>query len=395
MNKPLKQSEFVTLIALVTSLSALAIDAMLPALSTITDELNLVDPNRAQLVISFIFIGMCIGQLIYGPVSDAIGRRKPLIVGLLIFIAGSFISAVSLNFEVMLIGRLLQGLGAASTRVVTTAIIRDYYSGNSMAKVMSLIMMIFVIVPAVAPSLGQLILLKYNWRAIFYLLMGLSILGLIWFCIRMPESLTPSKRRSISFNNLKEATIETLTNKNSMVYTISAGLIFGAFIGYLSSSAQIFDDVFDQKENFPILFGTLALSIGSASFFNAKLVDKIGMKCLTLNALKALSTLAATYITISYFTDSSSNLVLFLGYMLLSFFCIGILFGNFNALAISPLGHIAGIATAIISSVQTFIFLIFGTVIGQLYNLTVYPLVIGFLILSTLSFILIKKFTTN
>lgn len=395
MNKPLKQSEFVTLIALVTSLSALAIDAMLPALSTITDELKLADPNRAQLVISFIFIGMCIGQLIYGPVSDAIGRRKPLIVGLVIFIAGSFISAVSLNFEVMLIGRLLQGLGAASTRVVTTAIIRDYYSGNSMAKVMSLIMMIFVIVPAVAPSLGQLILLKYDWRAIFYLLMGLSILGLIWFYIRMPESLVASKRRSISFNNLKEATIETLTNRNSMVYTISAGLIFGAFIGYLSSSAQIFDDVFNQKKNFPILFGTLALSIGSASFFNAKLVDKIGMKNLTLNALKALSTLAAIYITISYFTDSSTNLVLFLGYMLLSFFCIGILFGNFNALAISPLGHIAGIATAIISSVQTFIFLIFGTIIGQLYNLTVYPLVIGFFILSALSFILIKKFTTN
>lgn len=395
MNKPLQQSEFVTLIALVTSLSALAIDAMLPALSTITNELNLLDPNRAQLVISFIFIGMCLGQLIYGPISDAVGRRKPLIIGLLIFITGSFISAISLNFEVMLFGRLLQGLGAASTRVVTTAIIRDYYSGNKMAKVMSLIMMIFVIIPAIAPSLGQLILLKYNWRAIFYLLMGLSIIGLIWFYIRMPESLVPSKRRAISFINLKEATIETLTNKNSMVYTISAGLIFGAFIGYLSSSAQIFDDVFNQKKNFPILFGTLALSIGSASFFNSKLVDKIGMKNLTLHALKSLSALAAIFLLISYFTNNSNNLIFFLAYMLLSFFCIGILFGNFNALAISPLGHIAGIATAIISSVQTFIFLIFGTIIGQMYNSSVYPLVIGFFVLSSMSYILISKFTTD
>jgi DHA1 family bicyclomycin/chloramphenicol resistance-like MFS transporter len=211
----------------------------------------------------------------------------------------------------------------------------------------------------------------------------------------MPESLTPNKRRTISLNNLKEATIETLTNRNSMVYTISAGLIFGAFIGYLSSSAQIFEDVFNQKKNFPILFGSLALSIGSASFFNSKLVDKMGMKKLTLNALKALSTLAASFLIISYLSDSSNNLVFFLSYMLLSFFCIGTLFGNFNALAISPLGHIAGIATAIISSVQTFIFLIFGTLIGQMYNFTVYPLVIGFFTLSTLSFISIKRFTTN
>ncbi len=390
MKNPLKQSEFVPMVALLTSLSALAIDAMLPALTTITQELNLANANRSQLVISFIFIGMSIGQLMYGPISDAIGRRKPLIAGLLIFIAGSFISSISATFEIMLFGRLLQGLGAASTRVVKTAIVRDYYSGDQMAKIMSFTMMIFVIVPALAPSLGQLILLKYNWRAIFYLLMSLGSIGLIWFSIRMPESLVENKRRPINIKNIKEAVIEILTNKNTMAYTLSAGLIFGAFIGYISSSAQIFKDVFDQEKNFPVLFGTLALAIGSASFANAKFVEKVGMKKLTVSALKALAVFASIFLCLIYTFDMSRELIPFLIYMLLSFFCIGILFGNFNALAIQPLGHIAGIATAVITSIQTLIFLTLGTYIGQSYNQTIYPLVLGFLILSILSFLIIK-----
>lgn len=391
MMQKLKQFEFVTIIALVTSLSALAIDAMLPALGSITEELSLVDPNRAQLVISFIFIGMSIGQLIYGPLSDARGRKGPLQLGLVIFICGSLISALSKDFEVMLFGRLLQGLGAASTRVVTTAIIRDYYSGEQMAKVISLVMMIFVIVPALAPTVGQIILAHYNWRAIFYLLMSLGFIGLAWFYFRMPESLAKSKRRDFSFENIKNASIETLSHKSAMAYTLASGLIFGAFIGYLTSSAQIFKDVFDQEENFPILFGTLALSIGSASFANSRLVMKHGMKNLTLKALNSLSLLAISYLLIASIFSLNSNLILFLLYMLCSFFCIGILFGNFNALAISPLGHIAGIATAIISSIQTFVFLILGTTIGQLYNYSVYPLVIGFLVLSVSSNIIIRK----
>lgn len=391
MNNPLKRSEFVSIIALVTSLSALAIDAMLPALITISRDLKLSNINDSQMVISFIFLGMCIGQLIYGPISDVYGRKKPLEIGLLIFISGSIVSAISHSFEIMLFGRLLQGLGAASTRVITTAIIRDYYSKEQMAKIISLVMMIFVIVPAIAPTLGQIILLKYHWRAIFYLLLGLGLIGYLWFKIRMPESLILEKRLPLSLTRIKEASIETLRQKDSMLYTIASALIFGAFIGYLTSSSQIFIIVFNQEKNFPVLFGTLALSIGSASFFNSKFVVRFGMKNLTIVALKFLTAFAAIYLSIIYLFSLEQNLTLFIIYMLLSFFCIGILFGNFNALAISPLGHIAGIATAIISSIQTFIFLILGTFIGQSFDGTVYPLVLGFLILSIASWFVVKR----
>lgn len=391
MTIPLKRFEFVSIIAFCTSLTALAIDAMLPALYAIRSDLGLVDQNEAQLVISFIFIGMGVGQLFYGPLSDLYGRKRPLEFGLMLFMIGALISALTQSFEILLLGRLLQGLGAASTRVITTAIIRDFYVDEEMAKIVSLVMMIFVIVPAVAPGLGQIILYQFNWRYIFYLLFLLGLINYLWFMRRMPESLPKQNRLPPSKQRLKAAILETLSHKNTMLYTVASGLIFGAFIGYLISSSQIFTEVFDAGEDFPLYFGTLALAIGSASFFNSRFVSRFGMLNLTMKALVGLSLLGAVYLVALSLFELEKNLVVFLIYMMFTFFCIGILFGNFNALAISPLGHIAGMATAIISSIQTFLSLVIGSSIGAYFNGTVYPLVISFLILSLLSHFILRK----
>ena len=371
--------------ALLTSLVALSIDAMLPALSTIGTDLGVQRENGTQLVVSALFVGFAVGQLFYGPISDSTGRKPPIYVGLGLFMLGSILAMSAWNFPVMLLGRALQGFGAAAPRIVTIAMIRDQYEGRAMARVMSFVMAVFILVPMLAPALGQAVLLVANWRMIFALLLLLASVVLLWFAIRQHETLPPSQRKPFSLRRIGSAILEVGRDRWAVGYTISSGLVFGAFLGYLNSAQQIFQSQFALGTRFPLYFAALALSLGCASVVNAQLVMRFGMRLLSRRALQGLCLVSGGFLFYAWTMDGTPPLWTFMTWGALTFFCMGLVFGNFNAMAIESLGHIAGVAAAIIGSGATVISLLLGLLIGQSYNGTVLPLVGGFAILGILS----------
>ncbi len=390
MSRKISLTEFIILIALLTSLPALAIDAMLPAFKQMSLDLNMANPNSIQLIIPILFLGLSIGQLIFGPLSDSLGRKPLIYLGLGIFMLGSAISLFSTNFTAMLVGRFLQGLGAAAPRIISTAVVRDLYSGREMAKIMSFTMMVFILVPAIAPLMGQGVLLFASWHAIFISFLVIALIITIWFGLRLDETLKPENRRAFSVTNLVAAAKEVLTNKVTMGYTIGSGLIFGAFMGYLTSSPQILQQQYGLGDQFPFYFGALAISLGAASFLNAKLVMRYGMKLLSTIAIRTFTGLALVFLIIAYLQNGQPPLWQLMTYLLLSFFTVGLLFGNLNALAMEPLGHIAGIGASIIGSASSLFAIPLGTLIGQSYNGTIIPMTIGFCVLGFLTALSLK-----
>lgn len=387
MPKPAGFREFVALMAFSMSMVALAIDAMLPALSQIASDLNVMRENDRQLVITVLFIGLAIGQIFYGPISDSLGRRVPIYIGFAMFIVGSVFAATAESFSVLLAGRFLQGLGAAGPRIITVAIIRDGAAGREMARVMSLVMMVFILVPAIAPALGQLILFFAEWRMIFVALVIQSVLTLFWFHFRQPETLPREKRRPFSLKLIGQALVEICQTREAVIFTLSAGMIFGAFIGFLNSSQQILQELYGLGTRFPFYFAILALTIGVSSWLNSQLVTRYGMRALCKIALWFVATISGIFILVCL-NDKPSLLFVML-YLVSSFFGTGILFGNLNSLAMEPLGHIAGLASSVIGSVTTLVSLTLGFIIGGLYNFTLIPMVAGFGLLSAGALILI------
>ena len=264
--------------ALMISLVALSIDAMLPALPDIGRDLGVEKENDTQLVITALFLGLAAGQMLYGPLSDSTGRKPAIFAGVVLFIAGCLLSVFATSFTVMLLGRVLQGFGAAAPRIVTIALVRDQYEGRTMARIMSLVMAAFILVPALAPGVGQVILMVANWRAIFGVLLALAVIALVWFGIRQPETLAHDRRMPFSPGRIALAVRETCVSRVAFGYTIASGLIFGAFVGYLNSAQQIFQKQYALGAQFPLYFAVLALSIGGASYVNARLVMRLGMR---------------------------------------------------------------------------------------------------------------------
>lgn len=382
--------EFVILVSLMMSLTALSIDAMLPALSEIGSDLNVQNPNDRQLVVSTIFLGLAIGQLFFGPLSDKTGRKPAIYVGYALYIVGALISAFSFGFPMMLFGRLLQGAGASAPRAVILALVRDRYEGRKMAQVMSFVMTVFILIPMIAPSLGQAILLFSGWRTIFFGFVGMALITVLWFALRMPETLAPENRAPFSLRRIINGTLEIIKNRSALGYTVSAGLISGAFIGYLNSSQQIFQEIYALGDLFPIYFAIISFSVGVASFLNARLVMRFGMRFLVRWSLIIILGLAMAAFGIALLTAGQPPLWILMTYILTTFFFIGILFGNQNTLAMEPLGHLAGIGAAIVGSLSTLISMVLGTFIGQSYNSTVLPLIIGFAVLSGLSIFVVR-----
>jgi len=385
MHKPKKAIgfvEFVALMAMMMALTALSIDAMLPALSEIGLDLGVQRANDNQLVISLLFLGMALGQMFYGPLSDSIGRKPAIYIGFGLFAVGCLLSMLTTSFQMMLVGRLLQGLGTAAPRVVVLAMVRDQYGGRAMARVMSFVMAVFILVPVVAPTFGQAVLLVAHWRAIFGVYLMLVVLVGIWLGWRQPETLAPERRIPFSLVNIGRGIAEVVTQRRAFGYILTAGLVAGAFIGYLNSAQQVFQEQYELGQLFPLYFAILALSLGSASTVNARLVLRFGMRALSFRALQSIIALSVIALVIALIMVGHPPLWLLTIYFVLTFFGVGILFGNLNALAMEPLGHIAGVGAAVVGSLSTFISLLLGTLIGQSYNGTVLPLVGGFAILS-------------
>jgi MFS transporter, DHA1 family, multidrug resistance protein len=384
------KAEFICLMAVLMSLVALTIDTVLPALGQIGDSLGVQDPNNNQLIIFTLFFGLSLGQMLYGPVSDSFGRKKAIYLGISIFILGSVMSLLATSFHFMLVGRVCQGFGVASCRVVTLAMIRDKLEGREMGRVMSLIMVLFIMVPAIAPSMGQAILFFAGWRAIFGMILLIGIFGSLWFLFRQPETLAIERRLPFSIATILAGVIETAKNPVTRCYMAAAGIIFGAFVGYLSSAQQILQIQYQLGDAFSLYFGGLAVAIGASSFVTSKLVMRLGMEKLSLIALLMLAIISFLFYLYCRTVSGQPNLYVLLVYLTITFFSFGMLFGTLNTLAVQPMGHIAGVATSVIASVQTLLSVVVGGVIGQCYDGTVMPLILGFALcgLSSLAIIL-------
>jgi DHA1 family bicyclomycin/chloramphenicol resistance-like MFS transporter len=320
MNASVAGKSFIGLMAMLMSLSALSIDAMLPALSQIGHSFSVTDPNKTQFVVSALFLGMAMGLLFYGPLSDSFGRKKAIYLGIGIFLIGDLISLFSVNFTMMIVGRLLQGLGVASCRVVTLAMIRDRFEGQEMAKVMSMILMIFILVPALAPTLGQAVLLFAGWHAIFILILTLGIIGVTWLYFGQAETLHPNNKRPFSISIILEGIKETWNHPISRGYTLASGMVFGAFIGYLSSAQQILQIQYGLGKLFALYFGVLALTIGASSFVNSRLLHHFKMEKISLFSLRLITLISLSFYIFIELRHQQPSLHLFMLFMICIFF---------------------------------------------------------------------------
>jgi DHA1 family bicyclomycin/chloramphenicol resistance-like MFS transporter len=381
MRKPiatLPLLEFVILLAMMISIVALATDMMLPGLATIGHDLGVDDANDVQLIVSSLFFGFAVGQALAGPLSDSFGRKPIIYLGYSVFALGCLMSLFATTWEMMIAGRVLQGLGAASPRIVTLALVRDGYEGREMARIMSFVMAVFILVPTIAPALGQVVIYLSGWRATFLVLIVLAMTAAAWFAMRQPETLPLPQRRPFSATSIWRGLNEIVRNRTAVGNTLALGLIFGAFLAYLSTAQQIYEVVYDAGALFPVYFGMAALSIGGAAVVNSLLVMRLGMRLLTRFAMIGLITLAALFAYPAFASGGVPPLPLFLAWLIASFFCVGILFGNLNAIAMEPLGHMAGLGAALIGSVSNFIALPISYFIGHNFNGTVIPMVAGF-----------------
>jgi MFS transporter, DHA1 family, multidrug resistance protein len=379
---PIGFGEFVALMATLTALAAMSIDTVLPALPAIGASLGVERANDNQLVVSLFFLGFGLGQFFYGPLSDAAGRKPAAYAGLALFLIGTALALFSRTFPVMLAGRLLQGVGVAGPRTITLALVRDKFEGRAMARVMSLVMFVFILVPVVAPAIGQAILGLTGWRGIFVAYLAIGLLATAWFGVRQEETLPSSRRIPFSVTRIAAALREVVTNRVSIGFTIASGFVFGAFVGYLSSAQQILQEQYTLGARFPLYFALLSIAIGGASFVNASLVIRLGMHALSAWSLRGICVVSVAFTVFASTSGGHPPLWTLMTYLMVSFFGIGLLFGNLNALAMQPLGHIAGTGAAVVGATSMLISLAFGTWIGQSYNGTVLPLVIGFAVLS-------------
>jgi MFS transporter, DHA1 family, multidrug resistance protein len=377
--------EFVALMALMTSLVALSIDAMLPALHQIGEDLGIVDTQDTHLIVSLFFIGMGFGQLYYGPVSDDKGRRYAIISGLIIFAIGSLVCMFAETLTVMLIGRVIQAFGVSGPRIAALAVIRDQYEGEAMARVMSFIMMVFILVPMLAPSFGQAILLMFSWHHIFSAFLVIGLLTGIWFFVRQPETLPKDQRSPFSWRQLAISSKYILTHRMVMFYTIAMGLIFGGFLAYISASQTVFQQIYDTGELFPLYFALLAFSIGLASFINGNLVMRLGMRKLCNWAMFGWMFFSLILTVLCLLNEGIPPLWQFVSVLFGAFFCIGILFGNVNSMAMQPLGKMAGLGAAIIGSLSSLFSVPTAVLVGSFIHDTLTPIAVGFVVFGGLS----------
>lgn len=380
--------EFTAFVAILMSLVAISIDALLPAFGFIVSALDVSDPNRVQLVISALFLGLAMGQLVCGPLSDAFGRKPVLFVALSVYFIGTVVCYFASSLEMLLFGRWIQGLGVAGPNIAAVSLVRDRYKGREMARIMSLVMMIFIMVPTLAPALGQGILLIADWRAIFVMYFVYASLILVWIYFRLSESLPADKRIPFRAARLAAGFREVLSNRSTTSLMVCMGMVFGCLIGYINSCQQIIQVQFGAGKMFSVYFGMLALLLGVSSMCNSRLVEKLGMHFIASRAFGMIVVSSLTFLVLQQFIDVS--LWMFLLYAATLFGSFGFIFGNLNAMAMEPMGHLAGIASAVIGSTSSLMSISLGTLIGQLYDGSVMPITTGALILGSLAWLLLQ-----
>lgn len=384
---PAAGSAFVATACALMALVSLSIDAILPGLQTMASELGVADGNRRQWVITALFLGLAAGQLVFGPLSDSWGRRRAILLGVAVFSAGSLLSATAQSYEMMLAGRLVQGFGVAGPRTVTLAMIRDRFEGAAMARLMSVIMSIFILVPVLAPGLGQLILLVADWRILFVLVMLFGWAATLALILLVPER--KITRPPFSLSATRAAAVAVLRHPRTMAVTLAAGCIYGALMGYINSSEQIFHGVFDTGAMYPVWFGALAIFMAAATITNRALLKTYSMQRICTTAL-VVHGLWSALALLGELATGGLGLGVFLVYSAVTLFALGLTFGNVNAMALQPFGEIAGAAAAVQATVQTLVSLIAVAAIGNLFDGTLVPVLTGYLVLGMVALVLMR-----
>ena len=384
------RAEFIALMAMMFATIAFSIDAMLPALPDIATELTPEDPPRAALILTSFVLGMGIGTFFSGPLSDAFGRRTMMFLGASLYITSAAVAWVSQSLEVMLLARLFQGIGASGPRVVCIAIIRDLFSGREMARILSIVMVIFTLVPAFAPAMGVVIIEFAGWRSIFVAFVVFSLISVIWLGIRLPETIPVENRRPLKLPLIIDAVRQMFAHRvvrlSILVQTLSMGMLFSLLV-LIQPTYQY---VFDKLDSFPYWFGAIALSSALSSFLNAVLVMRFGMRRLITIALAGQILLSAVVLAFFNFAPVGGFAV-FAVWQAFVFFQAGLTIGNLNAIAMEPMGHIAGMAASVIGAVSTVLAALIATPAGLMFDGTIRPLVGTVFVLACIAFTLMVQ----
>ena len=378
---------FVALIAALMAVTPLGIDSMLPALPHIGRSLGVASENHQQWVIAIYVFGFGAAQIVYGPLSDRFGRKAILVPSLSLFAALSILAGLATSFPLLLTARLFQGIAGASSRVLTISIVRDCYSGRQMARVMSTSFMVFLMVPVLAPSIGQGIMLVGSWRLIFFFLATFALVVAAVLSFALGETLHPEYRRPLSPRVIGQGIWRTLTDRSALGYTLAITLIFGALMGFINSVQQIFQDIFHAPGKFPLVFAGIGLSMAAAAFTNSRIVERLGTRKVSHTALLCMIGVAALH---SLFAAFGRETVLsFSLFQFATMYCFGLIGSNFGSMAMENVGEIAGTASSVQGFISTCCGVLLGLVIGQAFNGTVLPLTLGFFLFGTVALMVV------
>jgi DHA1 family bicyclomycin/chloramphenicol resistance-like MFS transporter len=378
VKKTLGDKELTVMMASLMALNALAIDSMLPAFPAIVGNLSLANPNSIQYIISIFLAGTGVGALIHGPLSDRYGRKPILLIATVGAALFSLACSLSTSFEMLLAMRFCHGLMAAAMGVLVISVIRDQFEGDAMARRMSTIFLIFMIVPIIAPTIGQFVLLFAGWRTIFDLMAFMALMAAGWVYYRLPETLHPENVIPIEPHALAKAWTKVITNRNAAGYMIGAGIVQGALFGYLNSSPQLFDEVFNAANFFTIGFAIVALGIAASNFTNSRIVERFGARRVSQTALISFIILGSLQVAAAEFAPTS--LPLFLTLLTANMAMVGFIGSNFSSIAMTPFGDVAGAASSFQSFAKTLLAAGIGAAIGQQFDGSVLPVAGGFLV---------------
>lgn len=385
---PSLKREHIVLYALLTALTAVSIDALLPGLRKIAFELAPVPPLSTQHVVSLFILGMVFGELFLGPISDAIGRKRALVIGLGVYAIGTIVALFASSLEGVVVGRILQGVGVAGPKIATRAMIRDQFEGEAMARIMSFLFSLFILVPMIAPALGQGVIALGGWRAMFVVYLVLALALGTWLVLRQPETLPLERRIPFRPRILFANGARILANRRVAFLIVATGFVFGAQLLYLSIAADLFADVYKVRDAFPFYFALLAGGIGIASYLNGHLVGRFGMDAMARCGFLGLTLVGLLLLAASVAFDGRPPLVLLLLLGFAAFFMIGILFGNLNAMAMRSLGQVAGLGASVIASGSSLVASLFAVGLGPFYDGTVSVLAGGIFLAGVASLLL-------
>jgi len=375
---PIPYREFIALCASLMASTALAIDIILPAMLVIGASLGSIDGNDAQWIVTAYVVPYACGQLLFGPLSDRFGRRNILMTGMTIYALGALGSIFATSFTALLVGRAIAGFGAASGRVASVALVRDCFAGRDMAYVMSIIMMVFMVVPIAAPAFGQIMVDFANWQAIFLFMAAFGFVMVAWVGLRLPETLAPENRNPLTASSITNAFAIVVTQRSSIAYALAMATFFGSLFGFINSAPQIFLGMYDLGSWFPVAFSAGAGFIAVSSLINSRIVRRIGMRRLSHTALISFIVLGTVLAGVSALYDGRPPMLVFTGATAVMFFFFGFIGTNFNALAMEPLGRHAGMASAVFGFLQMGVAGVLGAAIGQMFDGTTIPLLVGF-----------------